>query len=61
MGFYTARAAYEAGEIAQASGRREEAVRYYQAAERLWEGGEPAVVGAWLDRVRVGLAQSGAR
>jgi tRNA A-37 threonylcarbamoyl transferase component Bud32/tetratricopeptide (TPR) repeat protein len=57
MGFFTARAAYEVAEIALAEGRDDEAIRYFQMAERLWELGEPEVVGPWLARVRDGLAQ----
>ncbi len=60
MGFYTARGAIEAAEIAEADGRREEAVFYYRMAERLWEAGEPDVAGPWLTRVRDGLARLGA-
>jgi hypothetical protein len=60
IGFYTARGAIEAAEIAEAEGRREEAVFYYRMAERLWEAGEPAIVGPWLARVRDGLSRLGA-
>ena len=60
IGFYTARGAIEAAEIAEAEGHREEAVFYYRMAERLWEAGEPAIVGPWLTRVRDGLARLGA-
>jgi hypothetical protein len=60
IGFYTARGAIEAAEIAEADGRREEAVFYYRMAERLWEAGEPAIVGPWLTRVRDGLVRLGA-
>ncbi len=60
IGFYTARGAIEAAELAEADGRREEAVYYYRMAERLWEAGEPAIVGPWLTRVRDGLTRLGA-
>jgi tetratricopeptide (TPR) repeat protein len=60
IGFYTARGAIEAAEIAEAEGNREEAVFYYRMAERLWEAGEPAIVGPWLTRVRDGLSRLGA-
>jgi hypothetical protein len=57
MGFFTARAALELGELRERQGRHEEAIRHYQAAERLWSLGEPAVVEPWLARVRDGLAR----
>jgi tetratricopeptide (TPR) repeat protein len=57
MGFYTARAALELGELREREGRREEAIRYYQTAEQLWSLGEPAVVEPWLARARDGLAR----
>ena len=59
-GFFTARAALELGEVREQEGRRDEAIRHYQAAERLWSLGDPAVVGPWLARVRDGLARLGA-
>ncbi len=61
FGFHTARAALELGDILRERGEREEAVRFYQMAERLWEHGEPAVVGSWLARSRDGLRALGAR
>ncbi len=60
-GFYTARAALELGDILRSRGEREEAVRFYLTAERLWELGEPQVVAPWLDRARDGLRALGAR
>jgi tetratricopeptide (TPR) repeat protein len=57
MGFFTARAALELAEIREAQGLREEAIRHYQTAERLWQLGEPEIVGPWLARVRDGLAR----
>jgi len=60
MGFFTPRAALELGEIREREGRREEAIRCYREAERLWNLGEPAVVEPWLARVRDGLARLGA-
>ncbi len=59
-GFFTARAALELAEVREQEGRRDEAIRHYQAAARLWSLGEPAVVGPWLARVRDGLARLGA-
>jgi tetratricopeptide (TPR) repeat protein len=61
IGFYTARAAFEVGEIARSRGDRVEAARYYRIAEQLWELGEPDVVGVWLERVRDAQRQLGVR
>ncbi|MDH3456665.1 MAG: hypothetical protein OER90_07450, partial [Gemmatimonadota bacterium] len=61
IGFYTARSAFELGEIARARGDRDEAARQYRIAERLWELGEPDVVGPWLDRTRAGQRLLGVR
>ena len=58
-GFYTARAGLELGQIQEARGNRDEAVRYYLQAMRLWEHGEPQVVGTWLARAREGLRRLG--
>ena len=57
MGFFTARAALELGELREREGRDEEAIRHYRTAEQLWSLGEPAVVEPWLARVRDGLAR----
>ncbi len=59
-GFHTARAALELADMLRGRDEREEAVRFYQMAERLWERGEPGVVGSWLARVRDGLRALGA-
>jgi len=61
IGFYTARAAFEVGEIARSRGDRVEAARYYRIAEQFWELGEPDVVGVWLERVRDAQRQLGVR
>jgi serine/threonine-protein kinase len=61
IGFYSARAAFESGEIARAQGESAEAARYYRLAERLWELGEPHVVGPWLERTRAGQRLVGGR
>ena len=60
MGFFTPRAALELAEIRERQGRREEALQYYRAAERLWSLGDPATVGPWLSRARDGLRRLGA-
>jgi len=52
MGFVSARAAFELAEIARSRGETRQASYYYRIAERLWELGDPSVVGDWLDRVR---------
>ncbi len=49
MGFLTARASFELGDIEQARGDRDMAVFHYTRALRLLEGGESS---PWLDRVR---------
>jgi tRNA A-37 threonylcarbamoyl transferase component Bud32/tetratricopeptide (TPR) repeat protein len=59
-GFHTARASLELADMLRSRGEREEAIRFYQMAERLWERGEPEVVGSWLARVRDGLRALGA-
>jgi tetratricopeptide (TPR) repeat protein len=43
MGFLTARASFELGEIAYAAGWADDAARHYLVAARLWEGGGPSV------------------
>ncbi len=55
LGFYTARASFELGQIDEARGNRDEAARHYLRALRLWEHGEPHVVGSWLAKVQEGL------
>ena len=59
MGFISARAAFEYAEIARSRGETRQAGYYYRIAERLWELGDPAVVGDWLDRVRRAERQLG--
>jgi tRNA A-37 threonylcarbamoyl transferase component Bud32 len=53
MGFYTARASLELGELLE-SRDRATALRHYLTAVRLWEHGEP-VVATYLDRAKRGL------
>jgi hypothetical protein len=53
MGFYTARAALELGDIAEARGDRAAALRYYLTASRLWERGDRGVA-AYHQRARRG-------
>jgi tetratricopeptide (TPR) repeat protein len=55
--FYTARAGFELGRIEEARGNRDAAVRHYLTATRLWERGDPEIVGQWLARAREGLGR----
>ncbi|MEE9132340.1 MAG: hypothetical protein V3U13_02150, partial [Gemmatimonadota bacterium] len=57
LGFYTARSSFELGRIEEARGNREEALDHYLRAVRLWERGEPEVVGQWLARAQEGLSR----
>ncbi len=57
--FYTARAGFELGRIEEARGNAEAAARHYLRAARLWERGDPEVVGPWLARAREGLERLG--
>lgn len=59
VGFYTARASFELGRIEEARGNRAAALDNYLRALRLWERGEPEVVGGWLTRTREGLRRLG--
>ncbi|MGD2122131.1 MAG: hypothetical protein PVJ76_10330 [Gemmatimonadota bacterium] len=43
MGFLTARASFELGEMAAAQGRGQDAIAYYRRAVQMWEGGGPSV------------------
>ena len=56
QGFYTARAALELGEIADARGDRAYAERQFLIALKLWERGDSSVA-SFRDRVRRGLAR----
>ena len=56
QGFYTARAALEAGELADARGDRAFAEHEFLTALRLWERGD-SVVAQLRDRARRGLAR----
>ena len=55
VGFYTPRASFELGRIEEARGHSKEALDHYLRAMRLWERGEPEVVGRWLARTREAL------
>lgn len=55
IGFYTARASLELGIIEEERGNTARAARHYLTAARLWERGEPEVVGFWLNRAQTGL------
>jgi hypothetical protein len=55
LGFYTARAALELGELRDARGDRAYADRQFLLALRLWERGD-SVVASYRDRARHGLA-----
>ena len=57
LGFYTARSSFELGRIEEARGNREEARDHYLRAVRLWERGEPEVIGQWLARAQEGLSR----
>jgi tetratricopeptide (TPR) repeat protein len=54
MGFYTARASLELGEIAEARGDHEAAARHYAMALALWRRGGPEVA-SWRERASTGL------
>jgi tetratricopeptide (TPR) repeat protein len=56
-GFYTARAAFELGVIAESRGNYREAALRYGAALALWERGE-AEVADWRDRAAEGLRRA---
>jgi hypothetical protein len=57
LGFYTARSSFELGRIEEVRGNRGEALDHYLRAVRLWERGEPEVVGQWLARAQEGLSR----
>jgi len=54
MGFYTARASLELGELAEGRGDRQAAARHYAMALALWRWGGPEVA-MWRDRAQNGL------
>ena len=58
MGFYTARAALELGEIEESRGERADAQRHVLTAMRLWERGDTSVA-ALRDRARRATARLG--
>lgn len=53
--FYTARASLELGRIEESRGERQAARRDYLTASRLWQHGDPGVVGPWLEQARDGI------
>ena len=55
LGFYTARSSFELGRIEETRGNRAEALKHYLRALRLWERGDPGVVGDWLARTQEGI------
>jgi tetratricopeptide (TPR) repeat protein len=55
VSFFTARSSYELGRIEETRGNRQEAIDHYLRAIRLWERGDPEVVGQWLARAQEGL------
>ena len=57
LGFLTARASYELGEIALDAGRREEAAQRFADALRYWRNGGPAVRD-WAKQAEEGLRRS---
>jgi hypothetical protein len=57
--FYTARSSFELAQIEEARGNREEALNHYLRAVRLWERGEPEVIGEWLARTQEGMRRLG--
>ncbi|HXI20595.1 MAG TPA: hypothetical protein VNH46_05895, partial [Gemmatimonadales bacterium] len=59
VGFYTALSGLALGEIEEGRRHPTEAAHYYRMAARLWERGEPGVVGPWLARAEEGLRRVG--
>ena len=57
MGFYTARASLELGEVAEQRGDRAGAARHYAMALALWGRGGPEVA-AWRERAAGGLRRA---
>ena len=57
VSFFTPRASYELGRIEETRGNRAEALDHYLRAVRLWERGDPDVVGQWLARAQEGLSR----
>lgn len=57
LGFYTARSSFELGRIEEERGNVDEALDHYLRAIRLWERGDPGVVGQWLARGQEGLSR----
>jgi tetratricopeptide (TPR) repeat protein len=60
MGFLTARAAFELGELEQERGDRAMAVFHYTRALQIWEQAGPGAE-AWLTQTRDRLARIGSR
>jgi tetratricopeptide (TPR) repeat protein len=59
VSFYTPRASFELGRIEEERGNVDEALDHYLRAIRLWERGDPEVVGEWLARAQEGLSRLG--
>jgi tetratricopeptide (TPR) repeat protein len=57
ISFFTPRASYELGRIEENRGNLEDAADHYLRAIRLWERGDPEVVGQWLARAQEGLSR----
>ena len=57
VSFFTPRASYELGRIEESRDNRAEALQHYLRAIRLWERGDPEVVGQWLARAQEGLSR----
>lgn len=57
MGFLTARASYELGELAENRGELAEAARQYRRAFRYWQHGGPEVA-PWRERAEAGLRRT---
>ncbi len=57
MGFLTARASYELGELAENRGDLAEAARHYRRAFRYWQHGGPEIA-PWRERAEAGLRRT---
>ncbi len=57
MGFLTARASYELGELAENRGDLAEAARQYRRAFRYWQHGGPEIA-PWRGRAEAGLQRT---
>lgn len=59
LGFYSARASHELGDLAEERGDFAEAARHYAMALRLWDRGGPEIAG-WRSQAREGLSRAAA-